>query len=76
MPEKTIDEYAEERNGIFVQALNIDETFSDKIWTELGVANRHISRVIEETLPLRVVTDEIEKCFDRVRALIEENKNA
>jgi hypothetical protein len=39
---------------------------TDECWKMLGVANRHIERAINGTLPLvQGVRDEIEACFDR-----------
>lgn len=70
----TIDEYAEERNNIFFSAQALGKHFDDVIWTELGVANRHISRVLNDAVPMRMVEGEIESCFRRVRKMIEDKK--
>jgi len=73
---KSLDDYIEERNRLFLAALSISNTFSDRIWTELGVANRHINRLIKGTLQLNMVRQEMDRCFEKVSGLIEEKKNA
>jgi hypothetical protein len=62
----TIDDYIARRNQIQLKAEAIDKETADRCWAELGVANRHIQRVLGGQLPLRIVSDEIEKCFRRV----------
>lgn len=58
---KSIDDYCEERRDILLACGDTDEC-----WKMLGVANRHIERAINGTLPLvQGVRDEIEACFDR-----------
>jgi hypothetical protein len=63
----TIDNYIEQRNDIQLRAEGVGKELADKCWVELGVANRHINRVIDEELPLSIVEDEIQKCFYRVK---------
>jgi len=69
---KTLDEYIEERNEIQLIAEASGESFARRIWTELGVANRHIERVLDGVLGLQQCHTEIEACFIRVRKLLEE----
>lgn len=63
----TIDDYIKQRNDIQLRAEGISKEVADRCWTELGVANRHIERVVDEVLPLHIVSNEIESCFARVR---------
>lgn len=65
----TIDDYIERRNAIQLRAENRSKEAADRTWVELGVANRHITRVIEGIFPLRLVEDEIEKCLTRVERM-------
>jgi hypothetical protein len=61
----TIDDYIAERNKIL---LSMEDTpDADRCWVELGVANRHIGRVLDGTLRLEAVEAEINQCFRRVR---------
>ena len=62
----TIDDYAEQRNAIYMKAHAKGEEIGDKCWVELGTANRHIDRVIGGLLKLTQVEDEITACFRRV----------
>lgn len=62
----TIDEYIERRNALQLRAENVDKETADRCWIELGVANRHIQRVLDGILTLNFVEDEIERCLQRV----------
>ncbi len=63
----TIDDYIEQRNHIQLIAEDQSEEIARKCWAELGVANRHIARVLDEQLPLGIVENEIVQCLQRVR---------
>lgn len=75
----TVDDYIEQRNALYLKAENAESRtigsgkspgpFANLIWTELGVANRHIERVIEDKVKLFQVEKEIQDCFKRVRDL-------
>lgn len=65
----TIDDYIERRNAIQLCAENRSKEEADRIWVELGVANRHIQRVLDGVLKLSMVEGEIEKCLTRVERL-------
>lgn len=62
----TIYDYIEQRNDIQLKAETLGKELSDLCWTELGVANRHIERVLNGVLPLRFVEGEIIRCLKRV----------
>ena len=66
---KTIDDYIAERNEIQLRAENKSYDEGTRCWTELGVANRHIERVLNGVLPLRIVENEIAQCLDRARGI-------
>lgn len=70
----TIEDYAEERNIIFFTAQSLGKEFEDRIWTELGVANRHINRVVNGVISLQFVEREIEKCLQRTKNIVDEKK--
>lgn len=63
----TIDNYIEQRNKIQLRAEAISKEVADKCWVELGVANRHIRRVLNGEVELAIVADEIEHCLRRVQ---------
>ena len=69
--EKTIDDYIEERNELQLKAEGINKTIADNCWAELGVANRHIARVLSGEFRLEVVENEIIKCLSRTRKMFE-----
>jgi hypothetical protein len=64
-----LEDYIQRRNTIQLRA----ETRGDgaRCWTELGVANRHIERVVMGTLKLQQVEPEIVACLRRVEKLYE-----
>lgn len=62
-----IEEYIEQRNEIQFQAEALGKELADKCWIELGVANRHIERVVSGIFPLQLVENEIVSCLQRVR---------
>jgi hypothetical protein len=66
----TIDDYIEQRNAIQFKAEAISEEIAAKCWIELGVANRHIERVLNGLLSLPIVEQEIIRCLQRVDGLI------
>ena len=68
---KTIDDYIEERNAIQLKAEPLGDKEANKCWAELGVANRHITRVLDGMFELGDVEKEIEACFHRVRKMYE-----
>ena len=70
----TIDDYIERRNKIIFSADAISKDFADKIWTELGVANRHIQRVISGVCLLHFVENEIRECLVRVNGIVKGEK--
>jgi len=60
----TIDDYVEARNNIQIQAENVNIAVANECWLRLGLANRHIHRVIYGELPLVPgVEDEIKRCL-------------
>jgi hypothetical protein len=73
----TIDDYIDRRNEIQLhfepgnpgnphEGRLPAEKFANEVFAELGVANRHIARVLDGVLPLSAVAREIEQCFERV----------
>ncbi len=63
----TIDDYIERRNAIQLRAEPLGKETADRCWTELGVANRHIERVLDGVFPMVPgVEREIVQCFKRV----------
>jgi hypothetical protein len=63
----TIDELIDRRNECQLKAEAISEQAGADRWTALGLANRHIARVLENELPLTPgLENEILKCIDRV----------
>ena len=70
-----IDDYIKRRNDLQLKAEDVSEEAAQRCWTELGVANRHIERVLNGTLPLHVVESEIERCLQRVTDLQREMKS-
>lgn len=63
--ERPIDHYISRRNEIQLRAENISEEAGRQMWQRLGVANRHIDRVLTGQLPLTPsVAGEIERCLD------------
>ena len=73
MPKKkSIDNWIEERNKIQLNAESVSDEFAKQIWISLGVANRHIARVLNGDLDLvPAVEQEIEACFKRVKFLVD-----
>jgi len=70
MTEKTIDDYVAKRNEIQLEAENIGDDAAAKMWSRLGVANRHIERVVSGRLELTpAVAAEIERCFEYAKAV-------
>lgn len=65
----TIDDYISERNKVYLRVQAAGKEAADRCWTELGVANRHIERVLTGALHLRVVEREIAACLRRVEKL-------
>lgn len=63
----TIDDYIEQRNDIQLEAEAKGKDIANKVWMELGVANRHIERVLSGLLTLRIVENEIVNCLERVK---------
>lgn len=77
----TIDDYIAQRNEIQLSAEPGNEwnkianryeawEFASRAWGELGVANRHIERVLDGTLRLNQCEKEIVQCLERVREWI------
>lgn len=48
----TIDDYIKRRNGIQRKANTLNESVSKSCWARMGVANRHIDRVLSGKLEL------------------------
>lgn len=68
-----IDDLIDLRNEIQLHAENISPTVADQCWQVLGIANRHIMRVLEGTFPLSpAVEQEILQCLDRGRAYLKD----
>jgi len=63
----TIEDYIDQRNDIQIRAEDLGSELATSCWTELGVANRHIQRVVAGTFPLQFVENEIVRCLERVR---------
>lgn len=63
----TVDDYIEWRNSLYLQAEGRGVDIGWRCWTELGVANRHITRILDNVLQLRMVEDEIVRCLERVQ---------
>lgn len=64
----TIDDYIEQRNRIYLIAENrygAKSKQADDTWERLGVANRHIERVLRGQLTLPMVEKEIATCLIR-----------
>ena len=62
----TIDDYIVERNRIQLAAENQEK--GAECWTKLGVANRHIDRVLTGQLELTpAVEDEIIRCLNEAQ---------
>lgn len=63
---KTIDDYIEQRNAIQLRAEALGEERARSTWLKLGVANRHISRIVSGQLILSPQVEwEIQKCLER-----------
>ncbi len=61
---KTIDDYIAERNAIQLKAEAAGDEAGATQWTNLGVANRHIERILKGELSLTPgVAGEIQKCL-------------
>lgn len=60
------DRIVERRNAIQLEAE--DAGCGTDMWLRLGIANRHIKRVVEGKLKLHHVVSEIEACFRRAQA--------
>jgi hypothetical protein len=71
----TIEDYIEKRNEIVFSAESVNKELADVVWTELGVANRHIERVIDGVYPLQFVEKEIDTCLFRMKSYIESCKS-
>jgi len=62
----TIDDYIEQRNAIQFKAELISEEAAAARWIELGVANRHIERVLAGEMQLTPAVEyEIADCLRR-----------
>jgi hypothetical protein len=62
----TLDDYIAERNRIQLEAEAIGEEAGIERWVRLGVANRHIQRIIYGKLSLTpAVEEEIVECLRR-----------
>lgn len=69
-----IDEVVNARNEIQFRAEDISEEVAKHCWSELGVANRHIERLISGELKFSpAVAAEIQKSFERANEVV---KNA
>jgi len=63
--EELIDQYIRRRNEIQLKAEQEGETEGRIMWSRLGVANRHIERVLGGALVLTpAVEAEINRCFE------------
>lgn len=61
----TIDDYIAKRNEIQLTAEAKGIKAGREQWTRLGIANRHISRVLEGILSLTpAIETEIQRCLD------------
>lgn len=65
----TIDDYIQQRNELQLIAEDTCSYSSidcaDEMWVRLGVANRHIERVLTGQLPLTPgLEEEIQRCLD------------
>lgn len=59
-----IDEFINRRNQIQFRAEDLGK--GDECWQMLGIANRHIDRLLDAELPLtQAVQSEIENCLNR-----------
>lgn len=62
----TLDDYVQQRNEILTAAENAGT--GNDMWIRLGVANRHIYRVVHGILPWNIrVEREIAECLERCR---------
>lgn len=69
-----IDDLIKRRNNIALVAENHDdENVAGDCWARLGVANRHIERVLEEVEPFTPgVEREIVQCLDETESWLRE----
>lgn len=66
----TIQRLIDKRNFIQQLAGHRGKETADRVWTELGVANRHITRVVEGEMRLTpAIENEIEQCIKRAAAI-------
>jgi hypothetical protein len=64
----SIDDYIQQRNEIMLAAENENQAVADRKWIALGVANRHIQRVLDGELSLTpAVEQEIQRCLESNR---------
>lgn len=72
---KTIDDYINERNAIQLKAEAIADSCGARCWAIMGVANRHIARVVEGILPLLpMVEKEIQQSLTLGRQWLETSR--
>lgn len=66
----TIERLIDKRNYIQELAESRGKETADRVWAELGVANRHITRVVEGEMRLTpAIENEIEQCIKRAAAI-------
>ena len=66
----TIDDYITRRNEIQLASEEVSEERAQACWASLGIANRHIERVLAGRLPFSLAVEkEIRECL--TRALLE-----
>jgi hypothetical protein len=72
---KTIDYWVGARNEVQFTAEPMGNLIADECWVRLGVANRHINRVINGALPLTPgLESEIETCVKNTGRWLKELK--
>lgn len=73
----TVDTLIEQRNAIYLRAENSGvDGAADRCWQMLGVANRHIDRVLSNVLKLTpAVEAEITHCLERASKEFPEMKS-
>lgn len=70
-----IDELIERRNKLQLRAESLNESLARQCWERLGVANRHIERVLSGILALTYgVENEIIQCMHDVESWLVERE--
>jgi hypothetical protein len=71
--ERDLDYYIAERNKIQLDAEKKTPNIANMCWIKLGVANRHIERLIAGLTLTPAIGDEIAGCLERTREWLEKH---